>query len=171
MKAVLRFVPLLMLIGLLNGCTKTGSGSSCDYDPCALKAPDTEVNAVLGYLSAQGINDATEHCSGLYYKIVTPGSGPLPGACSNVSVRYKGMFTSGAIFDQATTAEGISFNLAQLITGWKNGIPLVGAGGKINLYVPPSLGYGGSDIRDNAGNIVIPRNSVLIFEIELLSVR
>jgi FKBP-type peptidyl-prolyl cis-trans isomerase FkpA len=171
MNRVLSFLPLAVLFFSLSACMKTNVSNECDFDACAFKAPETEVNAVMGYLSAQGITDATKHCSGLFYKIVTPGTGPQPNPCSDVTVRYKGKFTNGSVFDQTTTAEGISFNLGSLITGWRSGIPLVGAGGKIILYIPPALAYKYDDIRDSSGSIVIPRNSILVFEIELLSVR
>jgi FKBP-type peptidyl-prolyl cis-trans isomerase FkpA len=171
MKRILPLLPLVAVFFLFSACMKTNTSTGCDFDACAFKAPETEVNAVMGYLSAQGITDATKHCSGLFYKVITPGSGPQPSPCADVSVRYKGKFTNGGVFDQTTTAEGISFNLGSLITGWRSGIPLIGAGGKIILYIPPALAYKYDDIRDNSGNIVIPRNSILVFEIELLSVR
>jgi FKBP-type peptidyl-prolyl cis-trans isomerase FkpA len=47
--------------------------------------------------------------------------------------------------------------------GWKLGLPLIKAGGKIKLYLPPSLGYGNSV----SGNI--PANSILVFEITLVA--
>jgi FKBP-type peptidyl-prolyl cis-trans isomerase FkpA len=54
--------------------------------------------------------------------------------------------------------------LGQLIVGWQKGLPLISSGGKITLYIPPSLGYGSAA----AGSI--PANSILIFDIELISV-
>ena len=44
------------------------------------------------------------------------------------------------------------------------------AGGKMHLYIPPSLGYGPFDIKDDQGNVIIPANSILIFEVDLLAV-
>ncbi|HAD33478.1 MAG TPA: FKBP-type peptidylprolyl isomerase, partial [Chitinophagaceae bacterium] len=57
---------------------------------------------------------------------------------------------------------GVSFGLDGLIVGWQEGIPLIGAGGKIKLYLPPSLAYGSN------ANGNIPANSSLIFDIDLL---
>jgi FKBP-type peptidyl-prolyl cis-trans isomerase FkpA len=37
------------------------------------------------------------------------------------------------------------------------------------LYIPPTLGYGSREIKDNLGNVIIPANSILIFDIELLN--
>jgi FKBP-type peptidyl-prolyl cis-trans isomerase len=118
------------------------------------------------YLASASIT-ATRHCSGVYYVIDAPGSGSAtPTICSAVSVKYKGQLTNGTVFDQATTP--VSFQLGGLIESWKKGILLIKAGGKIRLYCPPSLAYGSQEIRDGSGNVVIPANSILVFEIELV---
>ncbi|MEJ7769059.1 MAG: FKBP-type peptidyl-prolyl cis-trans isomerase [Chitinophagaceae bacterium] len=134
----------------------------CAYDPCALKAADSETNMVENYLATNNLT-AVKHCSGLYYKIINEGSGIAPTSCSSVYITYKGSYTNGNVFDKATTP--VSFSLATLIDGWKNGLPLVKKGGKIMLYVPPTLGYGPADYRG------IPGNSVLIFDIDLIDVQ
>jgi FKBP-type peptidyl-prolyl cis-trans isomerase FkpA len=71
-----------------------------------------------------------------------------------------GTLTNGTQFDANTT--GTSFALGQLIVGWQKGIPLSKKGGTINLYIPPSLGYG----PNQAG--IIPPNSNLVFTIQLM---
>ena len=57
--------------------------------------------------------------------------------------------------------------MGSLIEGWKMGLPLIQKGGKIRLYIPPSLGYGPNDLKDRNNNVVIPGNSILIFDITL----
>ena len=145
---------LVIALGLLAGCKK----ETCGYDECAIKAPAAEVQKVQDYLSSQNITNAIQHCSGLFYVIDTLGTGQYPNACAGVSVRYKGMLTNGSVFDEGTTA----FSLRNVITGWRNGIPLVRAGGKIRLYVPPTLGYGSAGFAP-----AIPGNAILIFEVGL----
>jgi FKBP-type peptidyl-prolyl cis-trans isomerase len=99
---------------------------------------------------------------GFYFKINTTGANTdHPTICSNVVVKYKGTLTNGTKFDENTT--GISFPLSNLIIGWQEGIPLISIGGKITLYLPPSLGYGAVAQQN------IPANSILIFDIELVS--
>lgn len=168
MKKLFWFVPFVLLATIFISCMKT-SNNSCNYDACAMKAPAAEITAVESYLTSKSITDAVKHCSGMYYKIENAGTGSMPNVCGNVVVKYKGYFTSGAIFDQNAT--GVSFNLSQLITGWKNGIPLVKAGGRIILYVPPTLAYGSTDVKDANGNVIIPKNSMMIFEIDLVAVQ
>lgn len=86
-----------------------------------------------------------------------------PTAASNVTVAYKGYFTSGTVFDQSPSA-GISFGLNNVIKGWTEGIPYFKAGGSGILLIPSSLGYGSSDYSG------IPGGSVLIFDVNLISV-
>ncbi|WP_366185620.1 FKBP-type peptidyl-prolyl cis-trans isomerase [Flavobacterium ovatum] len=102
--------------------------------------------------------------SGLYYIITEEGKGAQPTADSNVTVAYKGYFTNGTVFDQSG-AEGISFGLNQVIRGWTEGIPKFKAGGKGVLLIPSNIGYG-----DNSTG-PIPGGSVLLFDIDLISVQ
>src|SRR5450631_563341 len=158
-------VAFLIVSSLFVSCYKNKvNNSTCDYDPCAVKAPANEIASVESYLNSSGITTATKHCSGMYYEISVAGSDKAATICSYVSVNYKGMLTNGTVFDQTTTAPA-SFNLISLIEGWKKGIPLIKKGGKIRLYIPPSLGYGSQP------SGIIPANSILIFDIELVDVQ
>jgi FKBP-type peptidyl-prolyl cis-trans isomerase FkpA len=60
--------------------------------------------------------------------------------------------------------------LGGLIPGMIAGLKHITGGGKIRLYIPPTLGYGSRDGLDDNGNVVIPANSILIYDVELLSV-
>ena len=152
------------LFFVLSGCLKNeATVNPCTYDECALKAPANEIQDVQTYLDTSGITNATKHCSGLFYRVATPGSGKTPNVCSTVSAFYTGRFTNGTVFDQTTTTP-INFPLNGVIEGWKKGVPLIKEGGKIFLYIPPTLAYGSS------GRSGIPPNSILIFEIDLQSV-
>ncbi|WP_339710298.1 FKBP-type peptidyl-prolyl cis-trans isomerase [uncultured Kriegella sp.] len=114
------------------------------------------------YIAANNLN-AEKSATGLYYVINEEGTGEQPTATSDVTVAYKGYFTDKAVFDQSD-AEGISFNLQQVIAGWTEGITYFKEGGNGILLVPSSLGYGSS------GRAGIPGGSVLIFEVNLVSV-
>lgn len=152
---------LIAAIFTTSSCLKGNNDSyTCTYDPCQLKAPDSQVVKIETYLNTNGIT-AVKHCSGLYYTMVSPGTGDLsPTPCSAIAINYTGTLTNGNVFDKSTAP--VSFSLMSLISGWKNGIPLMKKGGKIRLYIPPSLGYGPS------ANGSIPGNSILIFDVELL---
>lgn len=154
----------LVVIGSLTGCLKNGSQNefTCNYNECAVKAPAAEIEQVKAYLSANNIT-ATEHCSGLLYVIDDPGTGNKPTACSSVLVNYEGRLTNGNTFDKSTSP--VAFSLTGVIKGFQNGVPLVKTGGKIRLFIPPSLGYG------STAQNGIPANSILIFDVELLDMR
>lgn len=101
--------------------------------------------------------------SGLLYKIEKAGSGESPKPSDTVKVHYKGTLTDGTTFDSSyDRGEPIEFQLNQLIPAWIEAIPMLKKGGKMEIVVPPQLGYGDRP----AGKI--PANSTLIFEIELL---
>lgn len=162
----MRIYVLCFLLGsalLLTGCLKKDVG--CDYKDNNFVAPSSEEQAVLNYLTSNNIT-ATKHSSNMYYEIITPGSGGSPDVCSQVVVNYTGSLTTGAQFDSGTNRV---FDLGSLIEGWKEGVPLIQKGGRIKLYIPPSLGYGPNDVKDGMGTVIIPANSVLVFDITLVN--
>lgn len=117
---------------------------------------------IIKYIEDNDLN-ANRTDSGLYYVIDKSGSGTRPTSSSNVTVAYKGYFLDGSVFDQSD-ANGISFGLNQVISGWTEGIPLFKEGGEGLLLVPSNLGYG-----DN-GRSSIPGGAVLLFDIKLIRV-
>jgi FKBP-type peptidyl-prolyl cis-trans isomerase FkpA len=149
----------VVFIGTMAGCGKD-SGFNCEYDPCKYPAPASQIADVQNYLTANGLT-ATQHCSGLFYKIISEGNGTAPTVCNRVVVSYEGKLVNGTVFDSNAS---IDFGLNEVITGWANGIPLIKPGGRILLYIPPYLGYG----NQAQGNI--PANSILIFDVTLTAV-
>ena len=65
--------------------------------------------------------DATRTDSGLYYVIDVEGTGDAPLETSNVSVKYKGYFTNGTVFDENLTSS-VTFDLEGVISGWTEGV-------------------------------------------------
>ena len=114
------------------------------------------------YLAENNL-EAEKSSSGLYYVIEEEGTGERPTATDDVRVAYKGTFINGEVFDESP-AEGVTFNLQNVIRGWTEGITYFKEGGSGILLVPSQLGYGSEDYRG------IPGCSVLIFEIDLLEV-
>jgi len=104
--------------------------------------------------------------SGLQYKIITQGTGNKPTAESEVVVHYRGRFLDGTEFDSSfNRGEPAVFQVGIVIDGWIEGLQLMNVGSKYEFYVPSELGYG------EQGNQVIPPNSALIFEVELIEIR
>ena len=157
------FLGLFILATTFISCSK--KDTACTYNDSNVVASASETTNVENYLSGAGITGAQKHPSGFYYKITQAGTGKaVVNLCSNITIKYVGKLTNGTIFDQTPMGETRTFVLGQLIVGWQKGIPLISSGGKITLYIPPSLGYGSSP----AGTI--PANSILIFDIELVGV-
>ncbi|MEK7144862.1 MAG: FKBP-type peptidyl-prolyl cis-trans isomerase [Patescibacteria group bacterium] len=98
------------------------------------------------------------------------GTGTAAAAGDTVTVHYVGTLTDGTVFDASRPRgdEGFTFNLGtgQVIKGWDQGVAGMKEGGKRKLVIPASLAYG-----DQAVGGVIPANSTLIFEVELLKVQ
>ena len=162
MKNILLGSILLAVICL--SCSK--KDETCNYNDSAITASASETAAVKNYLISINATDTVKHPSGFYYKITQTGTGnAVVNLCSKITIKYVGKLTNGTVFDQTTGAETRTFTLGTLIAGWQKGIPLISSGGKITLYLPPSLGYG------SAGGGPIPPNSILIFDIELISVQ
>jgi len=80
-----------------------------------------------------------------------------------VYVKYVGKFTDGTVFDSSTDSPAV-FCMNGIIPGMAEGLTLIGAGGKITLFVPSKIGYG----HNGAGPI--PGDKLLIFEVELLDI-
>lgn len=150
-----------------TSCLKKDSG--CPYNELSVKAPDSEVQQVEQYLAGKGLT-AIKDSSGVYYVVEAAGAGKVPDVCSIISVNYTGSLTNDQVFDKSNGTP-VSFRLGELIPGWQKGLKYIKSGGKIKLFIPPSLGYGDQDRKDANGNVVIPANSILVFSLELTGVQ
>jgi len=155
---------VIVVAFVFSGCLKGGNNDMCNFDACQIKAPASEIEAVQNYLTAEGIT-AQQHCSGMFYIIDEPGTGGTPTICDYIIAEYKGSLTNGNVFDQGKFRDPIQLN--NLIAGWKIGVPMIKQGGRIRLFIPPSLGYGNQPVSRD-GVVVIPANSILIFDVHLL---
>ncbi|MFT4562044.1 MAG: FKBP-type peptidyl-prolyl cis-trans isomerase FklB [Gammaproteobacteria bacterium] len=111
-------------------------------------------------------DDVVALSSGLQYKIIRSGPGEFPKSNSTVMVHYTGSLIDGREFDSSRRrSEAAKLNLAKVIKGWQEAIPLMRVGSRWQIFVPASLAYGPR----GAGAVIGP-NETLIFEIELLEI-
>ncbi|MDE1919449.1 MAG: FKBP-type peptidyl-prolyl cis-trans isomerase [Patescibacteria group bacterium] len=131
-------------------------------------APDVTLNTTQTQTPSTTMT--TEPVTQLQVTDETVGTGATAAAGDSVTVNYVGSLTNGTVFDASANhgTTGFTFNLGagQVIKGWDQGIVGMKEGGKRKLVIPASLAYGNQAV----GNI-IPANSTLIFEVELLKVQ
>ncbi len=104
--------------------------------------------------------------SGLIYKVLVKGNGPVAKETDKVKVKYEGRLIDGTVFDSTEKhgGEPATFSPSQVIKGWTEALTLMPVGSKWQLYIPQELAYGNRD----AGQI--KPFSALIFDVEVLEI-
>ncbi|MBI6545551.1 MAG: FKBP-type peptidyl-prolyl cis-trans isomerase [Cyanobacteria bacterium NC_groundwater_1444_Ag_S-0.65um_54_12] len=131
----------------------TGGGIACAKSKTASEKPTGKVHTLQ---------------NGLKYEDLRVGTGPGPKQNQVVKVHYTGWLMNGKKFDSSRD-RGQPFEFVigtgQVIKGWDEGVMTMRVGGRRKLIIPPALGYGARGV-DN----VIPPNSTLVFDVELLAI-
>ncbi len=104
--------------------------------------------------------------SGLQYEILEAGEGEKPGADATVRTHYHGTFIDGDVFDSSVERnEPAEFGVSQVIPGWTEILQMMSKGSKWRVTIPAHMAYG-----DEGSPPVIPGNSALVFEIQLIDI-
>jgi FKBP-type peptidyl-prolyl cis-trans isomerase FklB len=104
--------------------------------------------------------------SGLQYKVLREGTGPIPKKEDKVKTHYRGTLIDGTEFDSSYSRNAPAvFGLRQVIEGWQEALQLMKVGSKWQLFIPGNLAY-----KERGADRKIGPNATLIFEIELLSI-
>jgi FKBP-type peptidyl-prolyl cis-trans isomerase len=106
---------------------------------------------------------------------VSVGTGAQAAPGSVVSVLYVGKLPDGTVFD-SSAAHGnqpLTFALGAqgLIPGFQIGINGMKVGGERLMAIPPTLGYGTTDVKDATGKVIIPANTTIVFDVKLVNVQ
>lgn len=155
-----RILLLVLCVYSFSSCFKNDNNSSQNCNEVTVTATESEVLALKTYIDSNKII-ATKDPRGFYYHMDSVTSGQKPNLCNTLTVAYKGNLLNGVLFDQSNSA---TFGLRDLIVCWQEAIPLMGVGGTMTIYTPPSLAYGSSAVGS------IPANSYLKFVITLKAV-
>lgn len=104
--------------------------------------------------------------SGLLYRVIEMGDGPVPTATDTVSVHYVGTLIDGTEFDSSISRGApTQFPVNGVIRGWTEALELMPVGSKWQLYIPTELAYSSAGFAD-----LIGPNEVLVFQVELLEI-
>lgn len=166
-------MPMTRLARLLRRCAVALplAAAACSLESAA-PVPTVESVPIESATFAPSLNvdlaASTRTATGLYYRDLTVGSGTVAAPGMSVTAHYSGALTSGTVFDDNAPPDApLSFVLGvgRVIPGWDEGVVGMRVGGRRQLIVPPSLGYGA------ASSSAIPANSILVFTVQLASAR
>ncbi|HEX5521337.1 MAG TPA: FKBP-type peptidyl-prolyl cis-trans isomerase [Longimicrobiaceae bacterium] len=121
----------------------------------------------LPALSGTTVGDTLVIASGLKVLDTQLGTGAEVRTCQLMRVRYAGFLEDSTQFDSGTFDFVPGFH--EVIRGFEQGVIGMKVGGSRRLVIPPSLGYGPRGATDNLGNVVIPPNATLIFDVHAVA--
>lgn len=164
-------IGLLLLLACLSSCTKSDDVLSQQ------KAQATIDEKIIStYLKSKGLPEQHVDTSGVCYVVDTAGAAnTVYTSASSVTLGYIGwQLTSNSTLGKVITTTAVdtaynfhpSFILGQVILGWQLGIPKVGQGGSVTLFLPSRYAYGPYPQPD----IGLPANAVLVFHITVYNV-
>jgi FKBP-type peptidyl-prolyl cis-trans isomerase FklB len=105
--------------------------------------------------------------SGVQYKVLTKGTGKIPGAKANVLVKYTGCRMDGSEFDSSEKRGGTAtINLHSTIPGWTDAVSRMPVGSRWKIFIPPDHAYG-----DEGSPGLIEPGLALVFDVELVGIR
>jgi FKBP-type peptidyl-prolyl cis-trans isomerase FkpA len=158
LRRAVRALPALLLAAAVS-CSDDQSPTAVDQDP-----------TTVSYASSLNVNLAqmTQRVPGLYVQDLAVGAGLQASNGRSLDMHYTGWLANGNKFDSSRDRnQPFPFTLGagQVIRGWDLGVEGMRVGGRRRLVIAPALGYG------SGGSGPIPGGAVLVFDVELLTVR
>lgn len=130
------------------------------------KLENTKAEAKAFLDSTAKLPGVTVLPSGLQYRIITRGEGPVPKATDTIKAHYIGTLANGLEFDNSyKRGEPLEIPVSGVIKGWTEALQLMPVGSKWELYIPSGLGYG-----DRGAGGAIPGGAALVFTVELIDI-
>ena len=155
-------IPRLLLVAAASLCIV-----GCNNPTQTAGDSNARTNAPSAAPATTNSIDMITTASGLKYQVLKHGTGAVsPKATDTVTVHYEGKLLDGTVFDSSIArGQPASFPLNRVIAGWTEGLQLMKVGDKFKFEIPANLAYGA-----NSPSPMIPPNSTLVFEVELLGI-
>jgi FKBP-type peptidyl-prolyl cis-trans isomerase FkpA len=142
--------------------------ASCNGKITGLEPPSDPATETFAATLGVDLAQMTRLPNGVYYKDLAAGTGlEVTDSAVSVNVTYAAYLKDGKLVDSGTNT---SFVLSGVIPGVRSGLIGMKEGGKRKVVIPSALGYGGRSQRDNDGKILVPRQSTLVFDLEVVKV-
>jgi FKBP-type peptidyl-prolyl cis-trans isomerase FkpA len=140
--------------------------ASCNNEIVGLEPPSNPATETFDPSLNVNISQMTLLPGGTYVRDIVVGTGAeVVATTDTVWLNYSGRLKTGKLFDSGANAR---FFLPVLVPGMRGGLVGMRVGGTRQLVIPSEQGYGATSIRGSDDNVLIPRQSTLIFEVELL---
>jgi FKBP-type peptidyl-prolyl cis-trans isomerase FkpA len=153
--------PFRLALGLLAAATFV----ACNDDIAGLGPPSDPATEEFAASLNVDIATMTKAPTGVWYRDEVVGDGAeVVTASDTIVVNYAGFLKDGDLFDSGTN---VTFPRAGLVAGFRDGVLGMKVGGTRKLVIPSELGYGGVSQKNAQGEITIPRQSTLIFDVTL----
>jgi FKBP-type peptidyl-prolyl cis-trans isomerase len=155
---IIRCLALVALVITVGGCFDKLDAPQC-----------TPVAFTQASVSADTVTTST----GLRYIEGTVGPGVSVDWCNTVAIHYDAFLLDGTAFDTSRDTDAplvFAPGLGDLIDGIEQGVIGVRVGGTRRLIISPALGFGSQPRRDQDGQIIIPGNSTVVYDIEVVQI-
>src|SRR5207247_4480926 len=142
--------------------------ASCNGDITGLGPPSDPTKETFAASLGVDIATMSKTTTGVFYKDLVVGTGlEVTDSAVTVNVTYAGYLKDGKLFDSGTN---VAFTLSGLIPGFHLGVLGMNEGGRRKIVIPSELGYDGHSLRNPDNTIKIPRQSTLIFDVDVIKV-
>lgn len=142
--------------------------ASCNNEVTGLEPPSDPSKEIFAASLGVDLAQMTRRENGIYYRDLAVGTGtPVTDTAVSVNVTYAGFLKDGTLFASGTNE---SFVPALVIPGLRSGLLGMKVGGRRRVVIPSELGYAGHSQRGSNGKILIPRQSTLVYDVEVLNV-
>ena len=153
-----RLLALVALLTTVGGCIDRIDAPEC---------------TPVEFTQASTSGDTITTTTGLRFIEGTVGQGIAVDWCQTIALHYDAFLLDGTLFDSSRDTDTplvFSPGLGGLIDGIEQGVIGVRVGGQRRLIIPPALGFGPQPRRDENGEVVIPGNSTVVYDIEVVQV-